>query len=77
MLNEREAEADQPILVGQNEHPGLTRDDPIHQSKQLLALNAETAANCFDPCIDDQSPSVQNCSRVGRGSHEIGLLCST
>ena len=52
---EWKAKVGHPILVGQNEHPTCSCTDPIHQGKHLLALKVETAAKCFDPCIDDQS----------------------
>ena len=53
LFDERKAQADQPILVGQDEPPDRTHDDPIQQGQHLLALNVQSSANGFDPCIDD------------------------
>jgi hypothetical protein len=77
ILDEREAKAGQPILVGQDEHPHLTRADPIHQGQHLLALKVQTAATCFDLLIDDQSPSSAELLQAVPLLHKIGLLCKT
>ena len=77
MLDEREAKASQPILMGNDEGPDLTSDDTIHQSKQLLALKVQTAANFFEPFIDGQSASGAELFKVLPLIREIGLLCRT
>ena len=77
MLDEREAKAGQPILVGKDEHPDIISDDTIHQGKKLLALKVQTTANFFDPFIDDQSASSAELLKVLPLIHEIGLLCRT
>ena len=77
MLDEREAKASQPILVGNNEHPDITSDDIIHQCKKLLTLKVQTAANFFEPFIDYQSASSAELLKVLPLIHEIGLLCRT
>ena len=76
-LIEREAKADQPILVGQDEYPDRTRDDAIHQGKQLLALKVETAANCFDPYVNDQSASSTELLKVVPRLSRARALCRT
>src|SRR5947209_20294380 len=74
MLDERKPKAGQTILVGNDKHPDITSDDTIHQCKKLLALKVETAANFFDPLINDQSTSDAELLKILPLIEKIGLL---
>ena len=77
VLDEREAKPGQTILVGNDKHPDLTGDDPIHQCKQLLALKVKTAANFFDPLIDREPTSDAELLKLLPLIEQFGLLGRT
>ena len=77
MLDEREAKADQSILVGNDKHSNLTSDDTVYRGKKLLALKVQTATNFFVPFIDDQSASRAELFQVLSLIYEIRLLRGT
>src|SRR5579884_676315 len=77
VLDEREAKPGQTILVSNDQGADLSSNDAIDQCKQPLALQVETAANFFDPLIDDEPTSRTKLLKVLPLLDQVALLCRT
>src|SRR5690242_1830751 len=75
MLNEGEPKTGQAILVSKHQGANITSNDAIHHREKLLAPKVQTAADFFDPLIDEQPTSSTEHLKILPLIDQIGLLC--